>query len=156
MKVLLAGVFILLSACASTGGGKDISTVQLADDGSFALTQIASAALPAGKCGMILWTLDANSPAPIMRYVSGESALIAVNGAPVDLTLAQTSGGGNYGVFERQVFVGGAGYDAVVDVNFGLGFDGGTYLERGLITVTSTSGWEIVAPAAGIAGCRSK
>ena len=145
-----------LAACATAPGAKRPKSVVANDDGSFVLTRLPEAALPPGKCGMILWTLDANEPTPVMKYVAGETALVAVNGALVDLTLAETGGGGDFGVFERQVFVGGAGYDAVVEVNFGLGFDGGTYLERGLVTVKSASGWEIVAPAAGIAGCRSK
>jgi hypothetical protein len=150
--VLLAG---LTAACAASSNK---APVRIADteDGSFALTSVAEPALPPGKCGMILWTLDANRPTPIMRYVSGETANIAVNGSTVDLSLAETSGGGNFGVSEKQVFVGGAGFDAVVDVHFGLGFEGGVYLERGLVKVTSASGWEVVAPAAGIAGCRRK
>ena len=146
---------LMLAGCASLGGGKESETaVTTNDDGSFLLTSLGDSALPKGKCGMILWTLDANQPTPILRYISGETATIAVNGAPVVLSLAETAGGGSFGVFERQVFVGGAGYDATVEVDFGLGFDGGTYLERGLITVKSENGWRISAPAAGIAGCR--
>ncbi len=152
---IIAAAATALWAC-STAGDKTAYVPPANDDGSFALTGLDEAALPAGKCGMILWTLDANAPTRILRYVSGETAIIAVNGAPVTLSLAETSGGSNYGVFERQVFVGGAGYDASVDIHFGLGFDGGAYLERGLVTVRSASGWEIVAPAAGIAGCRKK
>ncbi len=144
-----------LCACSSAGQ-KPAYVAKTSGDGSFALTALSEAALPAGKCGMILWTLDANAPTRILRYVSGENAVIAVNGTPVTLSLAETAGGSNYGVFERQIFVGGAGYDASVDIHFGLGFDGGAYLERGLVTVRSSSGWEVVAPAAGIAGCRKK
>lgn len=156
MKRLIVGICaLLLSACA-TSSEKPTYVASDNGDGSFALTALNDAALPAGKCGMILWTLDSNAPIRVLRYVSGETAVIAVNGAPVTLSLAETAGGGNFGVFERQVFVGGAGYDASVDVNFGLGFDGGVYLERGLVTVRSATGWEIVAPTAGIAGCRSK
>ena len=154
-KTMVAIAAVSLCACASSAD--DVPhTVATYDDGSFALTPLNDAALPPGKCGMVLWTLDANAPTRILRYVSGETAQIAINGAPVTLSLAETGGGGNYGVFERQVFVGGTGYDADVEVRFGLGFDGGAYLERGLITVRSASGWEIVAPAAGIAGCRKK
>lgn len=154
-KTTIAFCSLLSFGCASTGA--DVPHVVTDnDDGSFALTRLNEAALPPGKCGMILWTLDANAPTRILRYVSGETAQVAVNGAPVTLSLAETAGGSNFGVFERQVFVGGSGYDANVEVHFGLGFDGGVYLERGLVTVRSVSGWEIVAPAAGIAGCRSK
>ena len=154
-KFAIALCAISLGACVSTGA--DVPNLTAAsDDGSFALTRLNEAALPPGKCGMILWTLDANAPTRILRYISGETAQIAVNGVPVTLSLAETAGGSNFGVFERQVFIGGTGYDATVDVNFGLGFDGGVYLERGLVTVRSASGWEIVAPTAGIAGCRQK
>jgi hypothetical protein len=40
-------------------------------------------------------------------------------------------------------------------VRFSLGFDGGVYLERGLIVVEALDGWRTVAPSAGLAGCRS-
>jgi len=156
MRTMLTIALALLIGACATNAPQPRYVSPGGDDGSFALTSLNEASLPAGKCGMILWTLDANAPTRILRYVSGENAEIAINGAPVTLSLAETSGGSNFGVFERQVFVGGAGYDASVDVNFGLGFDGGAYLERGLITVRSSTGWEIVAPAAGIAGCRGK
>lgn len=144
------------AACASNAGGGREALSSLDNDGSFNLSPLGDGALPPGKCGMVLWTLDANAPTRILKYIAGESATISVNGAPVLLTLAEASGSSNYGVSERQVFVGGAGYDAIVRVSFGMGFDGGTYLERGLITVKSQNGWEIVAPTAGIAGCRRK
>ena len=156
MKRIIVGFCAALLCACATPSQRPTYVSTGSDDGSFALTALSDAALPAGKCGMILWTLDSNSPIRVLRYVSGETAVIAVNGAPVTLSLAETAGGGNFGIFERQVFVGGSGYDASVDVNFGLGFDGGVYLERGLVTVRSASGWEIVAPTAGIAGCRSK
>ena len=85
-----------------------------------------------------------------------ETAFIAVDGAPVELILSSTRGGGDFGIFETQTFVSEAEYGAVVDINFGPSFDGGSYLERGVISVKSPNGWEVVAPAAGIAGCRSK
>lgn len=158
MKIIVAAFLLLtLGACAAgAGGNRNASLASAPGDDSFLLSGLSQPALPPGKCGMILWTLDEKAPTPIFSYVAGEPATIAVNGAPISLTLAETAGGGEYGVFERQQFVGGAGYDALVTVNFGLGFDGGTYLERGLVSVNSRNGWSLVAPVAGIAGCRSK
>lgn len=157
----MRSVFIIIalcvvSACATPSGPTAEATATNTDDDAFSLTGLVNAALPIGKCGMILWTLDANTPTPILRYVAGEGAVIAINGSIIDLTLAESAGGGNFGVFERQVFIGGSGYDASVDVDFGPGFDGGVYLERGLISVKAENGWEVIAPSAGIAGCRRK
>jgi hypothetical protein len=42
-----------------------------------------------------------------------------------------------------------------VDARFSVGFDGGVYLERGLITVEAADGWRTVIPSAGLAGCRA-
>ena len=157
---LALGFASLVSGCLATSGGgvgsepagPALTSAQA--DGSFSLTAIDDAALPAGKCGMILWTLDASSPKAIMRYVSDQAAQIEINGEVVELVLAQARGGGEFGVFEEQTFSSETGYLADVMINFGLGFDGGVYVERGFIKVSAASGWEIVAPAAGIVGCR--
>lgn len=105
---------------------------------------------------MILWTLDAAQPTPIMRYIAGEGAVVAINGEEVALALVESEGGGRYGVFETQRFFAPTGYEIDVSVQFGLGFEGGSYLESGLVRVNASSGWRIVAPSAGIAGCRNK
>lgn len=160
---LAMGIATLVSGCAATQSltrsNSSVSPEPVAtapSDGSFSLTEIDDAALPEGKCGMILWTLDANSPKAVMRYVSGESAQIEIDGNVVDLVLAESRGGGEFGIFEQQTFSSASGYLADVRLNFGLGFDGGIYVERGFIKVSSATGWEVVAPAAGIAGCRAR
>lgn len=118
------------------------------------LGALADASLKSGECGMILWTLDENRPAPVFRYVAGKSGEIAVGGRRVQLARLDTAGAGGFGVFERQTFASPDGLTVRVDSRFSLGFDGGSYLERGLVTVESPDGWRAVSPAAGIAGCR--
>lgn len=149
-------VFVAVAACASGEPGEPQAGVVSAPAEGVVLGRIAESNIPKGECGMILWTLDERQPAPIFRYISGKAGEIAVNGVPVVLTRADMSGQDAFGVFERQTFAATDGSLAVaVDVRFGVSFDGGSYLERGVVTIESASGWRTVAPSAGLAGCRA-
>lgn|SRR3990167_3451319 len=150
-------VALILSGCSSTAAKNTGSGVVAAPGGGgdLAIGALADASLPLGECGMILWTLEENSPAAILRVTAGKGAEMSVNGAEVKFAISETSGAAGYGVFENQTLA-ADGLSATVKVRFGLGFDGGSYLERGLVTIESTSGWRMVIPAAGVAGCRTK
>lgn len=164
--ILLASLAALgASACTTSGGvggsgaRPDDEAAEPATDGvRFGL--LAENALPVGTCGMVLWTLDGRAPQAIFRYVSGKSGEAVLNGQPVAFDFVTGSGLARYGVSERAAFrprPGGA-YDGAtlsVEVTFGLGFDGGHYLERGLLAVQTADGWRTVAPVAGLAGCRA-
>lgn len=152
-RIAVALAIVSVGACATSGG--DAPAIAPASDNLF-LAQLPDATLPKGKCGMILWTLDAEQPAAVMRHVVGEKATISLNGAETTLSLVEVSGPGNFGVHETQKFVTSEGLQADVDLEFGQGFDGGSYLQRGLISIENPEGWRLVVPAAGIAGCRSK
>ncbi|MEM6414001.1 MAG: hypothetical protein AAF720_05020 [Pseudomonadota bacterium] len=117
---------------------------------------IPSPAIPRGTCGMILWTLDDEQPTPIMQYTVGEGATIALGGAIAPLELVETAGSSRFGVAEEQAFVGPGGLTLNVRVSFGLGFDGGQYLERSILVIEDKRGWRNVTPSAGLAGCRRK
>lgn len=118
------------------------------------LDPLIDSKLPDRKCGMILWTLDAQRPTAIFRYISDENAEIAVAGETILLTRTQFDGDSGFGVFTKQTFQSDQGIVVETDAVFGLSFDGGVYLERGIVNVTGADGWSIVSPAAGIAGCR--
>ncbi|MEM9495948.1 MAG: hypothetical protein AAGA09_08080 [Pseudomonadota bacterium] len=163
--MMLAGA-ALIAGCAATGGGSrdnaaagrnsvdalEGANIDLSDDNS--LTPLANAALPEKSCGMILWTLEARRPAPVFRFIVGEAAEISVDERPVALVRTDYDGPSAYGVFENQEFRSPEGLMVSVDARLGAGFDGGAYLERALIKVKAADGWSIIAPAAGIAGCR--
>lgn len=104
---------------------------------------------------MILWTLDIERPIPVFRAVSQKGAEIVIDDKLRQLALTQADGGSGFGVYETQTFT-GEGMVVSVRVRFGLGFDGGSYLERGLISIERADGWKTVIPAAGIAGCRAR
>lgn len=147
-----------LAACASAGETKDstVNTGAPSSPGSSATAgALPDAALPKGGCGMILWTLDIERPIPVFRAVSQKGAEIVVDGKLRPLALAEADGGSGFGVYETQKFT-GDGLTVSVRVRFGLGFDGGSYLERGLVSIEKEDGWKTVIPAAGIAGCRAK
>lgn len=145
-----------LAGCASSGGDGAVSKSVVAaptGDGDVIIGAIADSALPKGECGMILWTLESDQPAPILRLVAGKGAEIVLNNKPVKLTLADSAGAIGFGVAEENTLI-ADGVTAKVRVRFGLGFEGGSYLEQGLLTFESPSGWRTVVPAAGVAGCR--
>lgn len=151
---------MLAAACASApdavNAAPDSEAAGQAAGEALVLEPLAESALPPGECGMVLWTLDENRPTPIFRYVAGKQAEIALDGARVKLARTDQSGASGFGVFERQEFSAADGMKVAVEAKFSLGFDGGSYLERGLVTVETPGGWRTVAPAAGLAGCRSK
>lgn len=116
---------------------------------------LPEAALPEKKCGMVMWTLEGKRPSAIFRFVSGERAEVNLAGELVQLTRVNFAGASDFGIFEQQAFRSEDGIEVEVNARFGLGFDGGAYLERGIIRLRDSEGWSVVAPAAGVAGCRS-
>lgn len=151
----------LAGACVTDGMSSprqaEAGRIDLASDaaGAQGLRPLSDAALPDKSCGMILWTLEGVRPAAVFRFVSGKEAEINIAGQPVMLTRTEQDGAAGFGVFERQVFESEDGVTVEVSARFGLGFDGGAYLEKGLIKVRDDQGWSMVAPTAGIAGCKN-
>jgi hypothetical protein len=167
---LLALAMLPISACSSLGAENSASLADspmtedpsTTDQGKVvfnkttqSLGSLVNSQLPNKSCGMILWTLDAERPSPVFRYVAGDGADIVVGQNLVRLSRVNFQGDSDFGVFESQTFESKDGLRVEVTSRFGSGFDGGAYLERGLIKVFAPEGWSIVAPAAGIAGCRS-
>lgn len=151
---------LFAAGCAVSGAGPEAAARRDASPRPPAegvvLGALTNAALPKGACGMVLWSLDEEKPAPVFRYLSGKAGEIFVDGKPVALERVDASGASAYGVFENQTFRAESGLKVDVAVHFSLGFDGGSYLERGLVTVETEDGWRTVAPSAGLAGCRGK
>ncbi|MEZ5893096.1 MAG: hypothetical protein R3C58_08125 [Parvularculaceae bacterium] len=145
----------LMAGCMATSKKESPLAAEPVSQELAGLGPIGDAALPEKSCGMILWTLEGSTPTPVFRYVSGEKAEVNVNGAIVTLVRADYSGASGYGVSERQHFESAGGLRMDVSARFGLGFNGGAYLEQGLIKLENDAGWSLITPAAGIAGCRN-
>ena len=163
IRTLLTGALLLagLAGCAGAPGGGSSAAAPAApvagpaslEEGQ-TLGPLPQAFIPSEACGMLLWTVSAQRPIPVFRFVSGETAEIQLGGQIVPLTLMNVSGDSGFGVFEDQVFQSPDGLVVEVSAEFGVGFAGGAYLESGLIRMSDAAGWSAVTPAAGIAGCR--
>lgn len=125
-------------------------------DGGIVLGKLSNASLPAGSCGMLIWMMDGDAPTPVFRYVTGAAGQITVSGKTVELARIETEGASNFGVHEHQKFTSGAGMTVDLRVEFGTPFEGGLWLQNGLVAIESVDGWRTVAPVAGVAGCRAK
>lgn len=144
-----------LAACASSARpGAPMSAALQTDGSGVVLGTLPSAALPSKQCGMVVWTLEGDKVSPVLRYVAGGAAQIVANAKTVELARTDASGASAFGVSERQSFTSGDGLTVEVALRFGSTFDGGSWLQNGVITVSTADGWKTVAPAAGVAGCR--
>lgn len=155
LALSVLGAFALIG-CASTKSKTSANVAAPAGEGVI-LGAIPESNIPKGSCGMVLWTLAPDRPTPVFRYVAGKGAELVIAGAPVTLTLTTAGGGSAYGVSEEQAFSSVSGdLRVTTKARFGSAFDGGAYLERGIVAVESTDGWRTVIPSAGLAGCRAK
>ena len=154
------GAALFCFGCATTNTGtKDTPTAESGapltqTEEGVVLSRIVEPSIPKGKCGMVLWTAEGKRAMPVFRFIAEEKADISVNNQALKLNRVTFTGASGFGVFENQSFTNEEGLTAKVDAFFGLGFDGGAYLERGLITIETPDGWRTVVPTAGIAGCR--
>lgn len=137
-----------------SGSGEALAAAGLGEAGQ-TLGALQESSIPEKSCGMVLWTLEAQRPVAVFRFIVGETGQIQLANRVITLNRYEYDGATGFGVFERQTFHNEEGFEVEVSTRFGLGFDGGAYLERGLIKVRDASGWSIVAPVAGIAGCRT-
>ncbi len=165
--VLICASAILAAACSKTAEAVPVdmtgegaaaasdATAIKSPGKDFAIGPLKTAAIEKGECGMVLWTLEENQPAAIFKLTAGKGAEMTIDGVQTAFKIVESAGAAGFGVSENNTLAAG-GYKTIVSVRFGLGFDGGAYLERGLITVEAASGWAVVVPVAGVAGCRSK
>lgn len=163
----IAGMMLVLAGCASvpglTGGresvapapGPVVRAVTEAPD----VAPLQGASIPAGKCGMLLWTLTAGEPELVFRAIRDEGAEMNVDGETGPLSLVRQSGDSRFGLASTQEYVApradGDLLQASVNISFGLAFEGGVYVDNGTIALVNAAGWERLLPVAGITGCRS-
>lgn len=166
MLLMTAG---LAAACAGTpdaGPDDKAATTDASSEAKYQvkedaprITALSERNLEAGQCGMLLWTLDDGEPVMIFRNVSGKSAEMVIDGEKQKLDLVEETGERRFGVSARQQYTiepDTPGETLVrVDATFGLPFDGGVYIEEGVISLRNFFGWERVTPVAGLAGCRA-
>ena len=152
----------LVAACASA---PQVVEVENASSEGLGLTNgpdpeaLADFDIPAGRCGMILWTKDGGRIAPIFRSVDTVEATMVIEGGEVSLLLASQLGDQRFGMRSQQVFTPAdlAASQTVVEtkIEWGQGFPSGTYINSGSLKLTAADGWQRIMPVAGIAGCKA-
>ena len=160
--LLLLAFPATLAACAGVSGtatpeAAAVKAAQPVGEEVPALGELSVANLPNGSCGMLLWTMQNQTPRLVFRSVVGGEAMTVLDGVQTPLKATQVGGERLHGVSADQSFIGAHGEAPVkvtVTGRFGQRFDSGVYVEKAIISVVDTSGWERVTPAAGIAGCR--
>ena len=160
-QALLPIVFCI--GCASTGPLAAEKPIEVAatnesagGEEGYLLSGIADSSIPTGKCALVLWTLDERAPTPVLKFIVGEEGEATINGSPMELKLVGSGGVTRYGVAENQIYVADGRLKVTVRFDFALGFEGGNYVENGLIAIEDKFGWRSVTPAAGLAGCRGE
>lgn len=162
-------VLPILSVVAACASNPDAATQTAAPAAPAAKYQVKNDApriaelrnknLEPGQCGMLLWTLEKGEPIMVFRNVAGRQAEMIIDGAPARLDLVEEEGERRYGVSSEQAYTLEAGTPGEtrvkVSARFGTPFEGGVYVEQGVITLRNFFGWERVTPVAGLAGCRA-
>ena len=147
---------VSLKSSSAPAANEEIKTaVPVDENAQVVLAAIPDAKIEQGECGYLLWTLDAERPVPVMKFTAGGEGEIFINQMPEQLSLVSATGASAFGVYEEMEFQSATGSSVSVTMQFGQGFDGGVYLQRGVINMENADGWRSVTPAAGIAGCRA-
>lgn len=152
-----------LSACATTSPDsvppEATVTVKASQNGDTRDLWSRVGAVPAqrvlpGNCGLFLW---ANMPERTLVFYTDSKAsmgIIQLDGQRVILPRIEASGESILGHFFRQSF---ENDQLLVTVSFNAeikeGLNKGAIVREGTWRIQEKSGWEIVAPIAGLIGC---
>lgn len=111
-------------------------------------------AIPEGACGMVLWAFRHRRPEPVFRYIADGQGKIRLDGEDISVELTAAGGDSAFGIYEKMQFRSARGLKIDTVARFGPAFQGGVYLEEGLVRLEDISGWSSIVPVAGVAGCR--
>lgn len=151
---------LFLAACASgpkagdRAAGPGIVESEAPDP-----SPLAGYNIPAGRCGLILWTRTGADVVPVFRSVDVIDATMSIEGKTLPLRLLFQEGELRLGMRGKQIFQTLPNEEPEVTVEarlrWGQPFPGGSYVEGGTLTLSGTDGWARILPVAGIAGCKA-
>ena len=115
--------------------------------------------IPSGRCGMVLWARAGKAAVPIFQTLDSGKGVMEIDGEQATLTRVRVNGVARAGMPQMQVFQtrlsDGRSVEIEANTVWGEAFPGGSYVERGTISLTGSDGWSRVTPVAGIAGCKA-
>jgi hypothetical protein len=163
-KILMACA-LLLSACASgpsdhagpapvqASGAAQPSRGAVAAAGGI-VESLPAQTLPAGKCGLFLWTQDEPRHFILFYPAGGVSAEAILNSRQEKLTL-ESQGGEIFTQFMTQMtFRRTDGGPVKLSIEPGEMIDGGRRVPAARMISQDPDGWEIITPLAGLAACQ--
>jgi len=160
-RVLTAGA-LLLSACASgPSDGPGSATAQAGGTTQRSRTPAAATVeslpaqtLPAGKCGLFLWTQDEPRHFILFYPAGGAAADAILNGRQEKLKI-ESQGGEVFTQFMTQMaFRSADGIPVKLTIEPGEIIDGGRRVPAARMISQDGEGWEIITPLAGLTACQ--
>ncbi len=123
--------------------------------GEFRFDPIERQPLPLGACGMFLWARSGEQPVLVLAaFANPAEARVRLRGRDRVLRRTGASGASQFGHFETQTFS-----DDRLTLEVAVSFDesrrlsDGAALERGVIRVEDSEGWQTIVPVGGLIGC---
>lgn len=159
---ILVTCALLLSACAS--GQADHAGMTSAQASGIAqpprpvagatVESLPPQTLPAGKCGLFLWTQEEPRHFILFYPAGGVSAEAILNGHQERLTL-ESQGGEVFTQFmTNMAFRSGEGSPVKLTIEPGEMVDGGRRVPAARMISRDQEGWEIITPLAGLTACQ--
>ena len=164
VRLVLVGMMLVLTACASGGSGPD-ARVEAPDAATMPrlgsdevlshISALPAQVLGAGECGLFLWLKREDAPLIFFQRSQSETARMIIDGAPRSLERTEMAGPIGMSFFERQAFVAeGMSVSLRMQVLMDQTLQGGLKVPSGIISIDRTDGWSAALPVAGAIGCK--
>lgn len=156
---LFGGLLMLVSGCASTPEltpeqERALLLAQRPAIDSVPSSGLGPQDLPAGECGLFLWSkTDLSKLIFFSKALSGQ-AVFAQSDDPIQLT--QTRAGGDiFGQFNtRMTYLSEDGREIQLSLEPGEMMNGGQRLQSSLVNLVDAEGWQTVLPVLGVRACQ--
>nr|WP_281721928.1 hypothetical protein [Nitrosomonas nitrosa] len=151
-------MMLALASCGSASRERVSAAVSgVVDAGGLGLEALDPQPLSPGACGMFLWARAAGEPVFVFAAFSQPpGARVKVRGRERRLARTAAQGAAASGHFERQTFADGS-LALTVDVTFDTSrrVVDGSAIERGVIRIEDSEGWETIIPVGGLVACEN-
>lgn len=123
--------------------------------GEVTLEALPSQPLPAGRCGMFLWSRGDQPMFVLVAYSNPGEAMVRADGRNRFMRRTAIGGEPQFGHFERQTFA-----DGRLTIGVEVEFDperpltDGAIVRQGVLRLRDRRGWDTIVPVGGMVACR--
>jgi hypothetical protein len=144
---VLAGAEMAAAPARAQAGG--------ADSGDITLEAMEPQELPPGRCGLFLWSRDAQPALVMVAYANPTEARVRTNGRNRYLRRTAFAKELVYGHFERQTFTDGRlTFDVELTFDTARELRSGAVVKSGVIRSRDGARWEAITPVGGLVACQ--